>query len=72
MQINKNAKQNGKAIRRANIAVLFGLDGVSPLVIPDGVNNPLPLVVVVVVFNFISRLPCSVRAQEKEALYRLL
>jgi len=72
INIKKHAKNIGEAHRRGNIAKPFGLACLFPSLISNRFDNMLPLVKVVVMFNFIPRLSGSIRVQEKEAFYRLL
>jgi len=70
IEIEKRSKQIGKVNRWGNIAKLFGTTAALPFLIPQCVNDMLPVVSVAVVFNFTPRLSCSVGVQEKEAFNR--
>jgi hypothetical protein len=66
MQINKQTKKTGKARRRLNIAVISRLPRLPPLVVTDCVNNVVPLVVVVEVYNFVAFLSGSIGMEEEK------
>ena len=66
MQIDKQTKKTGKARRRLNIAVIVLFTRPLPRVVTDCVNNVLPLVVVVEVNNFFTRLSGSIGVEEEE------
>jgi len=69
IHIKKHSKNIGKTSGRRNIAEIIPARDF-PFFIPDRVNDMLPLVEVVVVFNLIPRFFRPVRVKEKETLYR--
>jgi hypothetical protein len=71
-QVDKNAKQIGKASGRRYIAESLGLSRALPLAIADGLNNFGAFLRMGIVFNFLPYLPAPVSVQEKEAFYRRL
>jgi len=71
INVQKHHKQVRKADRRRDVAKLLGLARAFPLIISDSRNNPLALIEMIKVGEFIPRLSGSVRVQEKEAFDRL-